>query len=87
MAKFPTDVKVEFEPGDTVKFILTMNRQTMAEIKTWLATYSGFAGEVLSDAEAMQAMFVVGDAFSEYMDWRDEIQFEKVSTGYEVCIP
>ena len=86
MAKFPTDVKAVFEPGDTVKIILTMNRKTMGEIKTWLNDYSSFAGEPLTDVEAIQALLVVGDQYAEYMDWRDDVQMEKVSLGYDVCI-
>ncbi len=77
---------VGFEPGNEVKLTLTMTREVMADIKKWLCLYSSFAGEPLTDKEAIEALLVVGDAESEYRDWRDDIQVEKISQGYEVCI-
>jgi hypothetical protein len=86
MARVPTDVKTVFEPGNEVKVTLTMSRDTMEDIKNWLNDYSSMAGEPLTDMEAIQALFVVGDQFAEHRDWRDNVTVEKTSNGYDVCI-
>lgn len=76
----------DFEPGNEVKITLTMTRDVMADIKKWLNAWSSSAGEPLTDVEAIQHLFVVGDAYSENKDWRDDVQVEKASAGYDVCI-